>query len=335
VSGVALKAAECGEVRSHVWATAALSVPAVVIFLASQEFTIDYVGVAGLTSLVVTSGLINLMRHRFPAPHLQRLFDTFELLALCSLFSLLACLATYAIAAATSGFADPMLAEADRMLGFDWVTMYHRVAGSLTLQVISEVSYIMIFGMPVVLMAGLGVTGNGRRGRVFLLGYGIALAISIGLFAAFPAGGPIGFFQIEGHYVPITNDDQRLIIEMLRDGKGRHIDLYALHGLVSFPSVHAASAILFTWGARPLPRLFVAFATINSLMLLSTPIQGNHYIVDLLAGLIIAGTAIALSEWLARRCGDRPPALAAPAGISTAPSVATTASGWTGSPPSK
>ena len=68
---------------------------------------------------------------------------------------------------------------------------------------------------------------------------------------------------------------------------------------MTFPSFHAASAVLYAWALWPVrwmrPIVVLAFGA----MLAATPINGGHYLID-----IIAGTAIAvLAIVAARRVG--------------------------------
>jgi membrane-associated phospholipid phosphatase len=86
-------------------------------------------------------------------------------------------------------------------------------------------------------------------------------------------------------------------VAMLRDGPG-YITLDALHGsLIGFPSYHGVLALIVVWYARSLPPLFWPLLAINALILISTPIQGGHHLVDVLASFPVT----ALSIWLATR----------------------------------
>jgi len=298
MSGVALEAPDRGDLRPWIWGLTALAIPAVVIPLWAMGFRADPGQLVGIGGLVGAAGAFNLVRHRYPSEKLRRLFDIFEMLGLCSLLCLLACVGTYGIAAATSGSADPLLARADLALGFDWRRFHAASERSAALQTMLRAAYVLIFTLPIFAIIGLGATGHGREGRRFVLAYGIALALSLALFAAFPAGGPMGHYLIgPDRYQPVTNDSQRLVIASLRAGHHRVIDIGRLQGLVSFPSVHAASAILFTWAVRPLKALFWPMAIANGLMLAATPVEGNHYLVDVIAGIVIAVVSIVACDW--------------------------------------
>src|SRR6185312_2809386 len=73
------------------------------------------------------------------------------------------------------------------------------------------------------------------------------------------------------------------------------IPLDDIRGIIAFPSYHAACAVILTYFLRGIPLLFPAAALFNLAMLLATPVIGGHYIVDVLAGVVVAaGTITAL-----------------------------------------
>jgi membrane-associated phospholipid phosphatase len=106
----------------------------------------------------------------------------------------------------------------------------------------------------------------------------------------------------------------------VRDGSLRHLELLGLAGLVTFPSFHAGSAILYAWALWPV-RWFRPVAILcNAAMLAATPIDGGHYFIDVIAGVAVAVLAIAAACHLSRRLGriqgSRAPDVAAPVGVS-------------------
>ena len=68
--------------------------------------------------------------------------------------------------------------------------------------------------------------------------------------------------------------------------------LLALKGIITFPAFHAASAILLTYPCRHCKPLFGAVRVINGLMLISIPTEGGHYLVDVIAGVLVAVLSI-------------------------------------------
>ena len=78
----------------------------------------------------------------------------------------------------------------------------------------------------------------------------------------------------------------------------RHIDFAELAGIVTFPSFHAAAAVLYLWAFWPV-RWFGPIAIVaNCAMLLATPIGGGHYFVDVFAGIAIAASSIMAAKWI-------------------------------------
>jgi membrane-associated phospholipid phosphatase len=87
----------------------------------------------------------------------------------------------------------------------------------------------------------------------------------------------------------------------VRDGSLRHLELFGLAGLVTFPSFHAASAALYAWAFWSV-RWFRPVAVVaNAMMLAATPIDGGHYFIDLIAGIVAAVLAIMAAKWASRR----------------------------------
>ena len=75
---------------------------------------------------------------------------------------------------------------------------------------------------------------------------------------------------------------------LLRDGPG-YITPGRLHGsLIGFPSYHCALALILTWYALAIPRLFWPLLVVNAVVLLSTPVQGGHHLMDVLAAFPVA-----------------------------------------------
>ena len=83
--------------------------------------------------------------------------------------------------------------------------------------------------------------------------------------------------------------------EALRDGRLRDIPLREMQGLISIPSLHTVLAVLLVHAMRGTV-LLPAFVVLDAAMIVSTPIDGGHYLVDVLAGALLAGGLIALER---------------------------------------
>ena len=79
------------------------------------------------------------------------------------------------------------------------------------------------------------------------------------------------------------------------------IDFSALDGIISFPSMHAAVAVIVPFALRWNKLLFFPVLLLDGLMLISAVPSGNHYLSDVLAGISVAAFAIPcgrrIHEW--------------------------------------
>jgi hypothetical protein len=210
---------------------------------------------------------------------------------------------TYVAASADLPMQDANLLAIDRALGFDWGAYVRTVDAHPVLAAWLNYGYTMIrwpiFAIPVVLAA----TQRYYRIEEFTFAFGLALIVTTIISAFVPA---IGVFQQIGlDPASIKHLNLQPYLDQLRDlpparnGTLRHLDLMGLGGIVTFPSFHAASAVLYAWALWPVrwmrPIVVLAFTA----MLAATPINGGHYLIDVIAGIAIA----ALSIVAARQAG--------------------------------
>jgi hypothetical protein len=69
-----------------------------------------------------------------------------------------------------------------------------------------------------------------------------------------------------------------------------------LEGMVTFPSFHATAAILIAYAVRGVRFVAIPMLILNVLMIVSVIPEGGHYLVDLIAGLLIALVCIVVSR---------------------------------------
>lgn len=246
----------------------------------------------------VATGLCVGFRKR-TQPHHRFVRDLAEYLALATLIALVGALASYPDAAVSHGFIDPTLARADAALGFDWVAWYRVVAAHRWLQLSGRVAYDAIYWTPAAILAFFAWTGRQDRARALLASLAIAAAITLTLFAFLPAVGPFAYlWRGPAPYMPVSGLWQPLLIPPLREHHLHVVDVGALRGLVSIPSYHTAAGVLFIAAAWPERRLRWPVLAVNAAMLLATPVEGTHYLVDMIAGAGVAGVALALVRGL-------------------------------------
>lgn len=203
---------------------------------------------------------------------------------------------TYVAAAMNFPMQDSALLAIDRALGFDWTAYTRFVDAHAALAGWLNCGYAMIrwpiFAIPVVLAA----LRQYRRIEEFTFAFGAALVTTTIISALVPAIGVYHQIGLDPATLKHINAgaylDQLRDLPPTRDGALRHLNLMGLGGIVTFPSFHAASAVLYGWALWPLRRLRPLVVLVNGIMLAATPVDGGHYFVDLIAGMTIAIAAI-------------------------------------------
>ena len=149
-----------------------------------------------------------------------------------------------------------------------------------------------LLGIPVV----LALTAHYMRLQLFMLAMSLALAVTIAISAVVPAIGTYWGLQLSAAHFPEINTaiyaGQLRDILALRDGSLHELRLFFLAGIVSFPSFHAASAVLYMWALWPVRGLGGIAAALNLLMIAATPVIGAHYVIDVAGGIAVAAAAI-------------------------------------------
>ena len=234
--------------------------------------------------------------------------DLTESLSILAGISLLGAVASYPLAASPSALADPELEQIDTSLHFHWTSWYSIVADHPWLQAVERTAYLSIFVTPAILLAYFAVTRRKAESRLFLATFWVTAVLTLALFPLVPAAGPLAtLWHGSLPYVPVSALYQTEVIHAMRHHAVHAVDLGGLRGLVCAPSFHAASAILFTATAWRIAPLRWPVAALNMVMLMATLVEGTHYLADVLAGVIVASFAIAVTPALiALTCSDTP-----------------------------
>lgn len=215
--------------------------------------------------------------------------------ALFMLISLMGATASYPVAALTHGYADPLLQRIDEALGFDWLAWYRLAADSPTLQFAGTVAYRSIYVTPALLLWNFARAGHYDRAWRFMASFWLAAVITLILFSLMPAVGPFSYLWHEPiRYMPESELWQSGLIPALRAHSVHIVDLGQLRGIVSAPSFHTAAAMLYIVAGWHMASLRWPIVALNAAMLLSTPVEGTHYLIDMILGVGVALSALAL-----------------------------------------
>lgn len=197
---------------------------------------------------------------------------------------------------------DQTLLAIDRAIGLDPEPIAHYVNDHPWLAHSLARSYGLIklplLGIPIV----LALTARYVRLQLFMLAMSVALAVTIAISAIVPAIGTYYGLQLPAAHFPEINTavyaGQLRDILALRDGSLHELRLFFLSGIVSFPSFHAASAVLYIWALWPVRWIAGIAAVLNALMIAATPAIGAHYVIDIVAGIAVAAASI----WVTKIC---------------------------------
>lgn len=204
---------------------------------------------------------------------------------------------SYLVISTNAPLADQHFAALDLALGFDWASSVQWLTQHPPLRNLLRLAYSSGLYQIVMIIPFLGMTGRIQQlyELTFMFMAGALMAITIS--GIIPAAGP---WLAAGAGIPF---DASVLSHFhpLREGSLRVIEFGGrLQGLVSMPSYHTMVAIFLTWAVRG-TKLFPVVLAINVLMIVSTPTEGGHYLVDVIGG---GFCAIALI-WRQRRLASR------------------------------
>ena len=207
---------------------------------------------------------------------------------------------SYVANAANWPLQDHALLIIDRAIGMDPEPIARFVEAHPTIEHWLNVGYGFIkwplLGIPIILTMTVRLV----RLQLFISALCFALAVTIAISALAPAIGTFYGLNLSSESFTSLNTTvyaaQLRDIVALRNGTLRHLELYQLAGIVSFPSFHAASAVLYMWALWPVRGFASLSIAMNTLMILATPVVGAHYMIDVIGGILLAIGSIMLAK---------------------------------------
>jgi membrane-associated phospholipid phosphatase len=251
-------------------------------------------------------------RNLRPDPRLASgLESTAQLIAFAAVGAPLSYLA--AAAGAAIPLQDDVFDSVDRALGFDWMALLSWLNDAPA----TFTGLRLIYGslLPQMTLAVLCLAFTGRRIwlRTFMLAFVFATLVTIAISAVLPATGVwlhYGLVETDGRIVP-TVKTVWPVFTGLRDGSVRMLVAAGAEGVITFPSLHAALAVIMIAAVWPIAALRWFILVLNIIMLAATPIDGAHYLVDVIAGVAIAMVSLFAARAVATWAGRSPAPVAA------------------------
>jgi membrane-associated phospholipid phosphatase len=278
-----------------IWILIALVAASMLVTANASGFTII------LESFIVPGSvclLVKLGAHYYGRRKDYDLAAALESTAQLIAFSAVAAPLSYVAATAALPLQDATLAKLDQAFGFDWKAwltliyswprcfkLMHLAYSSLSLQMIAAVLL-------------LGFTGRLVRLRVYMLAFIFAALVTIAISALLPAEGAWLHYEIANPTVlPISHTSWPVFLG-LRDRSFHTLMGIGAEGIITFPSLHAALAAILMMALWPVQIARWIAVIVNVLMILATPIDGSHYLTDVLAGIIVAGLCFVAARTL-------------------------------------
>ncbi len=266
------------------------------------HFDVDgraYAGTAGL-AVFLSAGAVYYRRLRQEPALSAMLAGTAFLCA----FSAAAALLNNMLLTVAGARIDLFLARIDQALGVSWLGLMALAANHPHVDAVLRVVYISMLPQVALTVVVLGCTGRATRIYTFCLAVAAGAAIAVGIWTVAPSIGAVAVYALPARvaatvHAPVDAAYAHQIAAMFAHGPG-FITPDQVKGLIGFPSYHAVLALLVMWALRDVPKLNWAIFALNALVLFSTPIEGGHHVIDVVAGFAVAGLAIASANSAAR-----------------------------------
>ena len=138
--------------------------------------------------------------------------------------------------------------------------------------------------------------GKIKYAQKFLIANLAAFAIGLPVFVFFPGVGP--WFGLHLAARPDQAACQALVLLIRQPGP--YLYQYPA-GVICFPSFHVIWAMLCAYALWGFRWLRIPALLFSALIVFSTMTIGNHYLCDVLAGMVLGIAAIVIAEWHSRR----------------------------------
>ena len=276
---------ELGNLRAALRWVLLASGAAVMILLGQSKIALDHASFAPVfasISLLAVGGLVCARRGLLVSSLIM------EVLACGLAFSVVALIATYLSISLDFPLTDEALAAMDRWMGFDGVAYIRFIDGFPTFSLVLALAYASFAWQLMLLPMLFIVLGHPARAFSLVLAYALVCCLASLISIWVPALGSYGFFAVDLSALEAINPHfVRPVIDQFNAVRGQAefvLSLETAQGIVTFPSVHAAVALLCAATAFGVRLLRYPFLGLNVLMGLSTVSHSNHYLIDVFAG---------------------------------------------------
>jgi membrane-associated phospholipid phosphatase len=208
-------------------------------------------------------------------------------------------LLSYLLVTITGPRIDETLRAVDVAMGFHWPDAMALAGDHPVATKFLALAYESVMPQTVVLMLVLGLRGQGAELYRLSLALALGAVITLAVWTIAPSFGAFSVYTLPDQVsqklgLVLGFDYARDLVAMLKNGPG-FISPTELRGLVGFPSYHTLQALVLAWYARKLVWLRWPALALNLLVLVSTPIQGGHHLIDMIGGAGVTVAAVLLA----------------------------------------
>lgn len=197
---------------------------------------------------------------------------------------------------------DHWLLTADNTLHFNQLALMKAVQQHQWLDTLLKWSYDSLLPEFILVPTIMTALGCKRAVMVFLLTLMLTYPVGTMIYYFFPTTAPAHILH-SNLFLPESHATYIKFYEI-----HHHIKLTTTEGgLIAFPSFHVIWAILFTYMAFEKKWLFYPLIVLNCLLIFSTLALGWHYLIDIIASMLIAVPSIYVANYLTTRKCERPP----------------------------
>jgi membrane-associated phospholipid phosphatase len=195
---------------------------------------------------------------------------------------------------------DRQLDLLDKALGFDWQAYAYYIIHSPTRLEWAHYFYGALETQLLFVTLVSVLFLKFREYQTFLIAFLVSALITIVLSGIFPAYGAFSYYGIM---------DEMDAALRIKSGHGHVAQLEAiraglpfdptvdLRGVITFPSFHACGGFLLAWLFWQIPYVRILMVPLNFMMILVTPLLGAHYLSDVIAGVMIGATVLAITKY--------------------------------------
>lgn len=198
---------------------------------------------------------------------------------------------SYIAASANLPLWDATFAAWDRHVAFDWTAWLELITTIPWLHAVLETAYASFSVQAITTLLLLSLMGQIVRLKIFVAAFVATTLAVIAISTVCPAAGTWIHYGIDAtaaHGYSAASQASWPVFFGLRDGTVNTLTGINSQGIITFPSLHAALAVLFIIALWQVPGLRWIALALNLAMIAATPIEGSHYLVDVIAGLVIA-----------------------------------------------